>query len=102
MRAGRGPQIRFNRCRDCLDNSGNVTDQCNYSSPSYLEWDVLTIFLESVMSRIVVASSENKDGNTTTHVSVSTPPTVISPPPDFSMGLLKDILAYDPLVSIDT
>jgi hypothetical protein len=32
--------------------AGTETDHCNLSSPSYIEWDAMTSFLESVMSRV--------------------------------------------------
>ncbi|KAI0243017.1 Exportin-5 [Lamellibrachia satsuma] len=35
-----------------LDIGGSERGHCNLSSPAFLEWDALTVFLESVMSRL--------------------------------------------------
>lgn len=47
---------------------------CNLSSPSFLEWDAMTLFIESVMSRIAM--------------------TDYSPDPNMGVALLKSALAY--------
>ena len=39
--------------RRCTRPADPDRDHCNLSSPSFLEWDSLTVFLESVMSRLM-------------------------------------------------
>ena len=51
-------------------------EHCNLSSPAFLEWDALTVFLESVMSRL---HSTDKP----------------KPPTEDGIRLLKAVLAYD-------
>lgn len=53
---------------------------CNLSSPSFLEWDAMTLFIESVMSRIAM--------------------TDYSPDPITGVALLKSALAYQSQVMI--
>lgn len=53
---------------------------CNLSSPSFLEWDAMTLFIESVMSRIAM--------------------TDYSPDPNMGVALLKSALAYQSQVII--
>lgn len=53
---------------------------CNLSSPSFLEWDAMTLFIESVMSRIAM--------------------TDYSPDPITGVALLKSALAYQSQVII--
>lgn len=53
---------------------------CNLSSPSFLEWDAMTLFIESVMSRIAM--------------------TDYSPDPVTGVALLKTALAYQSQVMI--
>lgn len=52
---------------------------CNLSSPSFLEWDAMTLFIECVMSRIGM--------------------TDFTPDSDNGVALLKSVLAYQSQVS---
>ena len=56
-------------------------EHCNLSSPTFLEWDALTVFLESVMARL---HSTDKP----------------KPPTQEGIQLLRAVLAYDSQVNI--
>ncbi|XP_014667809.1 PREDICTED: exportin-5-like [Priapulus caudatus] len=58
------------------DNGGSESGMCSYSSPTFLEWDALTVFLESVMSRILSSDKEK-------------------PAAERGILLLKSVLLYD-------
>ena len=64
----------------CLLIAGSEGGHCNLSSPSFLEWDALTVFLESVMSKFPLAAE---------------------PKPAMMEGveLLRSVLNYDTKVS---
>ena len=51
-------------CHDVV-TLGTERGHCNLRSPAFLEWDALTVFLESVMSRLKLAdtpASVQQDG----------------------------------------
>lgn len=60
--------------------SGDGKEYCNLSSPIFLEWDALAVFLDSVMSRL-----PNTDKP--------------KPPVEEGIKLLKAVLSYDVQVS---
>ncbi|XP_065943324.1 exportin-5 [Magallana gigas] len=83
------PELAFNFAKQWLettickpiDTGTEDGVMCNLSSPSFLEWDAMTLFIESVMSRIAM--------------------TDYSPDPNMGVALLKSALAYqsqDPLI----
>ncbi|VDI37941.1 exportin-5 [Mytilus galloprovincialis] len=43
-----------------IDSGNDAANHCTLSSPSFLEWDAASCFLESVMSRLFVSKAENK------------------------------------------
>ncbi|XP_061183399.1 exportin-5-like [Saccostrea echinata] len=83
------PELAFNFAKQWLETTmckpietgTDAGELCNLSSPSFLEWDAMTLFIESVMSRIGL--------------------TDFTPDPDVGVALLKSALAYqsqDPLI----
>ncbi|XP_056022649.1 exportin-5-like [Ostrea edulis] len=83
------PELAFNFAKQWLEttmckpiDTGTETNGlCNLSSPSFLEWDAMTLFIECVMSRIGM--------------------TDFTPDSDNGVALLKSVLAYqsqDPLI----
>ncbi|CAG2217281.1 XPO5 [Mytilus edulis] len=47
-------------CLKGIDSGNDAANHCTLSSPSFLEWDAASCFLESVMSRLFVSKAENK------------------------------------------
>ena len=60
--------------------AGCESGHCNLTSPSFLEWDALTVILEGVMQRVTQTDQ-------------------FAPPVDEGLQLLRDVLAYNTQVS---
>ena len=43
-----------------LNDSGAERDYCNLTSPSYLEWDALSVFMECVIKTVMSQNSVEK------------------------------------------
>ena len=73
--------LMFNEITNILMPLGSDSGHCNLSSPGFIEFDAMTVMLESVMSRL-----ESSD----------------KPKPDLSQGinLLKAVLDYQSQVSL--
>ena len=58
------------------------SNHCTLSSPSFLEWDAASVFLEGVMSRMFTSKAENK------------------PEPQQGVDLLNNVLSFEANVSL--